>query len=600
MTADDGRLASLQRQIRTDPEAVAVESLVPRCGADGAMMSDFRNAYEELARTHPRPDVLVRSVLEGVLESEPADRRHLLVVLLSTIRTRPRPVARTLRDALESDRPAVRFAAVEVLAFTVGDCWGLYRPAIPALRRLLLDDDSRTRAAAAATLASLARPYPDEVSAAIPDAVGLIEEPSDSTGAFAFLEHQPAGRALELLAELARQRPDAVLSGIRPATTVLREDDRFVEPAVRYLSHVARECPDALEPMPWLPDRAENLTGESRVAVLDLARCVGGTDGTGSPVDRREPASRDGQVTEADRAYLESLDEEIQASPDVERLLSLLRATDVDVRRQAALALFEPRTAEDAAAIHAHAGEFLALLDEPDDGTRTTLESVLRPVVARYAPEWLPALIDIAKTGTPVERRFVGSLFSAAARTYPTGVRDHLETVLELADRTSETTASITTGWTLFHVATAHPDAIRPFNGTVLALGADSRGIAAKTIVELLRAYPDDADVFAPMIREACREVAAELDDAPTEEPLYLTTLSVDHDTSATPAGLCRVLKAVCLLATSNPAAVEPVRSALTTVAAHGPGEGHEQNRARMLATSALVELDRESREERD
>ncbi|RZH67822.1 HEAT repeat domain-containing protein [Natrinema altunense] len=593
MTGDGDRLAALRRDIRTDPASVAVESLLPRSDADAAELHDLRDLLQELARAHPQPDTLVQSVLDGVVEHESANRRHLLTFLLRAVRVRPQPVAPTLCDGLADDRPAVRLAAAEVLAFTVADCWGLYRPAIPALLALLSDDDPRMRAAAAATLASLARPYPNAVVPGVSDAIAMLDQPVVSTEGFAFKAHQPAGRALELLAALARPRPKAVRAGVPLATTLLREDDMFVEPAVTFLRAIARSRPDALEPMPWLLERAADLDGECRVAVLDLARFVGVFDNPDDPVEQGERVSRDVQGTQADRKYLESLDDDPLSSSDVERVLSLLRAADVNVRRQAARALFEPRTSEDAAAIHAHAGDFLALVDEPDDSTRTTLIAVLRPVVAQYAPDWLPALLDIARTGSPAERRFVASLLSVAAGTYPSGVRGHLGAVLELADRASETTVSITTGWTLFHVATAHPDVIRPASDTVLDLGGNSRGVAAKTIVECLSAYPEDVDVFAPTLRQACQEVAAELDDPATEGIVDPAISPFDPDAFATPAGLCRILKAICLIASLQPAAVEPVRSALAHIVAYDPGVNDELDRARMLATSTLAELDR-------
>lgn len=586
--------AAIRKQLRTDPEAVPVGSLLAPDDVDTASGPERRRLLDTLARVHPRPATLVQSALDSGDRNGATDRRHLCRLLLSCLRANPEPVARALCSALDDPRTDVRFAATEVLAFTVEDCWGLFRSEIPAIRPLLADEDPRVRAQAAAILASLARPYPDAVEPAVSDAIAMLEEPPISTSAFVFREHQPVGRALDLLAGVARYRHETIRGAVPPATRILREDDQFVEQAVAFLRQVARSSPDAVGTLAWLPDRAAQLTGEKRVAVLDLAHFVGVYDGAPEPIERPERAVRDVQLTAADREYLEALDDETAPSPDVARLLPHLRATSEACRRTAARVLFGPRTEEQTAAIQAHAGEFLALLDEQDDVTRSTLESVLGPVVAQHAPEWLPALVDIARTGTTTERRVVSSLLSVAARTYPSGVREDLDVVLEFIEQDRDSVAAIHASWTLYHVAVACPGAVRPVFESVLKCSEANRGITASTTFELLGAFPDDADVLAPPLQRACRDVADDLDEPPAGGIFDVLSPPIDRDPHAPPEGLCQVLKAVALLAVLAPQSVEPVRPDVTRIAESVPGQREELDRARLLSRGVLAELDGE------
>ena len=400
----------------------------------------------------------------------------------------PQPVATALSEWLSDSNPTYRSRAVSGYKGIAKRNPTLLLPHISELIERVGERDPRIAAQAVDVLALIATEHPERSTEAVAPARRFLSDSwvpdaTKSSPSYLYAQNAPdAGydppldsgigqpwpmqQTLSLLANVAQHRPEAIDPVRGRVIELLSVIDRrawsHVDPLFETITGIARTHPEALKTaIPVLEDWAagDDVSGRDLQAVNVL--CELGRDvGTDERVEFGEfkPRTVETDADDLERAH------EIEHSSDVSagEVLRLLHSTDSEVRDQAANGLMvnvglpehgDPTLGEQ---VHERAGEFLALLQEPNGCVRQHLHEALGEIAQQYPRQWLPALFDLAEHGSARAREGALRIIHSVAQETPCLVQNEVDSVMKHSDAQEQKVCAATLD-VLTELAGAYP-----------------------------------------------------------------------------------------------------------------------------------------------
>lgn len=271
----------------------------------------------------------------------------------------PRELAPRVGSGLRDPDVRKRAGAADVLC-RLPD--GVVRPHIPIFLECLDDPDDCVAALAVLTLSSAASSFPEVLAPHVDSVRPFLDEEwmGDESGDMRLVystadrhatesTDEPGGRrltdrvlrplpaAVSLLVDVAQSHPAAVTPAIpRLAEIASAERLMLTYDLVTVFQRVARHDPAAIEPaMPVIEEWAERSDAPGRVGARNLLRELGREIPLDEPLDPPERMlPRDRAPQPGDEDVLHGIDERaLRGKIDLDRVLPLLRSTDLETRR---------------------------------------------------------------------------------------------------------------------------------------------------------------------------------------------------------------------------------------------------------------------------